>query len=148
MTTVRSLDGVPVPEYGEYPLNWRLLLILLQKMASFSGALKLVDLDDFITPSQVSSLHVYWLYVLILTLRTLRMTLTMTLIQSVIDHLYFGDIKCLCFTLQECIKPVKIEKTSDKVSIYCHLLLGTGILSLHSRSIYRCKAHPTSLEEA
>ena len=39
--------------------NWN-RAILSVGMASFSGALKLSDLDDFITPSQVSSFFFFF----------------------------------------------------------------------------------------
>ena len=98
-------------------------------MASFSGALKLVDLDDFITPSQVSYNTARVLHVLTDTdsenLETDSCTESLD-----IDYYFMIHVirLILYFILQECIKPVKIEKTSDKVSTYCHLLHGTGVL--------------------
>lgn len=52
-------------------------------MSRFSGALQLTDLDDFITPSQVLILLYRWFY------------------------------PYKKFSLQECIKPVKIEKSKS-----------------------------------
>lgn len=61
--------------------------------AGFSGALQLTDLDDFITPSQVNAYY--------------------TRAVEVVS----GDTTQLCyfFQLQECIKPVKVEKKPGQV---------------------------------
>ena len=61
--------------------------------AGFSGALQLTDLDDFITPSQVNAYYK----------RTVEVV--------------SGDTTQLCyfFQLQECIKPVKVEKKPGQV---------------------------------
>ena len=62
--------------------------------AGFSGALQLTDLDDFITPSQVNA----------------YCTRTVEVVS--------GDTTQLCyffFQLQECIKPVKVEKKPGQV---------------------------------
>lgn len=61
---------------------------------SFSGALKLTDLDDFITPSQVR----LWIVCLFV-----HMTWTMSIVSW--------------FT-QECVKPVKVEKSAS-VKVVC-----------------------------
>ena len=61
--------------------------------AGFSGALQLTDLDDFITPSQVNAYY----------------TSTVEVVS--------GDTTqtCYFFQLQECIKPVKVEKKPGQV---------------------------------
>jgi hypothetical protein len=61
-------------------------------MSGFSGALKLTDLDDFITPSQV-----------------------------IYPTIYLKISFKIFYSIQECIKPVKIEtnktKTGSKITI-------------------------------
>ena len=61
--------------------------------AGFSGALQLTDLDDFITPSQVNAYY----------------TRAVEVVSGHTTQL------CYIFQLQECIKPVKVEKKPGQV---------------------------------
>ncbi len=74
-------------------------------MAGFSGALRLTDLDDFITPSQVS----YWS-----TWPAAFAQMPPVLINA---HHRLQHV-LLSLSPQECIKPVKVEKKPGKVREY------------------------------